>query len=75
MKETNISVIIKVTNACNLKCRYCYDANYFERKDIPLDDVAHLFELLAKEYSVINIIWHGGEPMLMGINFFVRVFK
>lgn len=73
MKETNISVIIKVTNACNLKCRYCYDANYLERKDILLDDVAHLFELLAKEYSVINIIWHGGEPMLMGINFFVKV--
>lgn len=73
MKETNISVIIKVTNACNLKCRYCYDANYLERKDILLDDVACLFELLAKEYSVIDIIWHGGEPMLMGVDFYQKV--
>lgn len=73
MNETNISVVIKVTNACNLKCRYCYDANYLERKDILLEDISRLFELLANDYSVINIIWHGGEPMLMGIDFYQKV--
>ena len=73
MKNANISVIIKVTNACNLKCKYCYDANCLERKDVLIDDIVRLFELLAQEYSTINIIWHGGEPMLVGIDFYRKV--
>lgn len=73
MGKKNISVIIKVTNACNLKCRYCYDANNSERKDITLRDVERLFELLAAEYSVANVIWHGGEPILMGKDFYCAI--
>lgn len=70
MGKNSISVIIKTTNACNLKCKYCYDANNLERTDITLRDVDRLFRLLASEYSTINIIWHGGEPTLMGKDFY-----
>lgn len=73
MKKNTISVIIKTTNACNLKCRYCYDANNSKRTDITLKNVDRLFKLLANEYSVINIIWHGGEPILMGKDFYCAV--
>lgn len=73
MGKNNISVIIKTTNACNLKCTYCYDANNSKRTDITLENVDRLFKLLATEYSVINIIWHGGEPILMGRDFYCAI--
>lgn len=73
MKINNISVVIKTTNACNLKCKYCYDANNTKRIDITLKNVERLFKLLSTEYSVINIIWHGGEPILMGRDFYSSI--
>lgn len=68
--EKVISVVIKVTNACNLKCRYCYDANERKKCFVTKEQITKLFDILTKSYERINVIWHGGEPMLMGIDFY-----
>ena len=69
--------IIKVVgDYCNLKCLYCF---YFT-KDQGCKKVMRL-ELLEKfiqqYHSIfdgkIKYIWHGGEPLLAGINFFRKI--
>lgn len=74
--KKHISVIVKVTNSCNLNCKYCYDANNLKKSQISLNYLKKLFIILDEaNYDYVQIIWHGGEPMLMGICFYEEVLK
>jgi uncharacterized protein len=40
-----------------------------------IDTVRHLLDITAPHYKQINIIWHGGEPLLMGLDFYKEVIR
>lgn len=70
-----IQCIIKVTNGCNLRCKYCYNAAKEFKKDIiSLDKVEKLFAAFS-DFDCIQVIFHGGEPMLAGIEFYKKVLE
>lgn len=75
-RARSINLIIKPTDACNLRCKHCYAAEtcYIE-KQMSLDTVQRTFDVFTKDYDEIRIIWHGGEPMLMGMDFYKDVLK
>ena len=66
---------------CNMACRYCY----YIRKQSPDADIESLRmpETLLEEYIVQHIAasraptiafsWHGGEPTLLGLDYFKRI--
>ena len=61
-------IIIMATNACNLKCKYCYETN----KNAPSMDVERIKVQLGRELKMANmpythyiINFHGGEPFLV----------
>jgi uncharacterized protein len=65
---------------CNLNCTYCY---YLEKKNLyPVKSefrmTDELLELYTKQFietneiPVVTFTWQGGEPTLMGIDFFKR---
>jgi uncharacterized protein len=65
--------------ACNLDCRYCYflskellyPGSHFRMSDEVLR--AYLEQLLASHRAPeITVAWQGGEPTLMGLDFFRR---
>jgi uncharacterized protein len=68
---------------CNLKCSYCYylnkqklytGTNHF----LMSDDVLRKYivqHIEASTEHVIHFSWHGGEPLLAGIDFFRKVLK
>lgn len=68
-----------VGSVCNLKCRYCYyldKANlYSSQYVIPID----VLEKTIKDYIAINendnivFDWHGGEPLLLGLDYFKKI--
>ena len=68
---SEIHIIIKATNACNLRCKYCYnsESNYGEEK-LSLERFEKLLMVLAKSYSSISVMWHGGEPLYCGIDYY-----
>ncbi|MGM9508046.1 radical SAM protein [Larkinella sp. GY13] len=71
--DNSLSLIIKSTRKCNLRCSYCHDwrsRGTVISFEILANIVAKAFR--AKRYKVINFIWHGGEPLLLGIDFFRR---
>jgi uncharacterized protein len=69
-----------VGSACNLNCDYCY---YLSKQDllqtraprIDMAQIAHLIQqvLDAQDTPDITFTWHGGEPTLLGVDFFRQV--
>lgn len=64
--------------ACNLRCKYCY---YLEKKEfypgsksfIMNDDLLEKYiiqHMVTSTEEIINFSWHGGEPLLAGLDFF-----
>ncbi|HEY5187121.1 MAG TPA: anaerobic sulfatase maturase [Actinomycetes bacterium] len=74
-------VLAKPSGAiCNLDCAYCfflskeelYPGSSFRMDDTVLD--AYISQLLAGHRSPeVTVSWQGGEPTLMGLDFFRRV--
>ena len=72
------SLLIKpVGSVCNLRCKYCYyldKSTLYEYHQPKMDD--NLLELFVKQYidandvSEITFNWHGGEPLLAGLDFY-----
>ena len=65
---------------CNLECSYCY---YLETERLyPLPHQFQMSDALLETYvrqyiaaspgPVVQFIWHGGEPMLAGLDFYRR---
>ena len=65
---------------CNLACSYCY---YLETEgmyggELPPKMSDGLLETYIRQYieaspgPVVSFIWHGGEPMLAGLDFYRR---
>ena len=76
-------IIIKPTYSCNFRCKYCYLGNETKvrSKIFELSFVQNAIEQI-REYVIDNesrkkvtFIWHGGEPLLWGVENFKRVFE
>jgi len=75
------SLLVKPASAdCNLRCKYCF---YLDRCEMYPEEKRHrmsdaVLERLISTYMATNqpqhsIGWQGGEPTLMGLDFFKRV--
>lgn len=73
------TLILKATRGCNLRCGYCYYINdktpdYGRVYSDAL--VERLYERFAahadRPGETLNLIWHGGEPLMLGRKRFER---
>ncbi len=73
-------LLAKPTGAiCNLDCQYCfflskemlYPGSRFRMADELLEEYIRQF-IEAQQVPEVNIAWQGGEPTLMGVDFFRR---
>lgn len=75
-KPKGITVIAKPTHDCNLACQYCYVDETAERGTMNAQTLYNLISKVAqfngRERST-EFIWHGGEPLLMGLDFFKHI--
>lgn len=71
-----VPIIKVVGNFCNLRCRYCFYNITDQSSSTVMSEI--LLEKFISEYMKLFsgrlfFIWHGGEPLLAGIDFFHRV--
>jgi len=70
-------IVIKPTDACNGTCRYCAADYGAPSRPMDADRLPALFGAFAEwrggHGEPLHWLWHGGEPMLMGIDFYRRV--
>ncbi len=78
----DFQVFAKPTGSiCNLGCRYCY---YLKKEHIyPNDESFCMPDIILEEYivqhieasaePVIRFSWHGGEPTVLGLDYFRKI--
>ena len=66
--KRSLSLIMKVVSTCNLACRYC-DADIYSNRRMSLDTLSQVITKALNYADYVEFIWHGGEPLLMGIQF------
>jgi uncharacterized protein len=73
------TLILKPTEACNAACVYCEvdRKGWRNAKIMPAEMLERLFErvdeyLRGEPAAQLEIIWHGGEPLLLGPAYFER---
>lgn len=75
------SLLVKPASAdCNLRCTYCF---YLDRKNLYSEEQKHrmsettlehlLQNYFAADQGIYSLTWQGGEPCLMGADFFRQV--
>jgi len=69
-----MNVIIKVTRNCNLRCNYC---NEWRNKQTVMN-IEVLANIISKVLNCssmksVNFIWHGGEPLLCGQEYYKKI--
>jgi len=83
-RPTAFNIMTKPTGPiCNLNCTYCY---YLEKKNLYPGKTdfrmsEELLEIFIKQYiesqevPIVTFTWQGGEPTLLGIDYFKKVIE
>lgn len=74
--NNRISILVKPTNACNLRCHYCFHEKTGYSQEIMSNELFdEMISKISCEYDNINIVWHGGEPLLVPLAFYESAYK
>ena len=70
-----INLLVKPTNQCNLRCKYCFHEKYgYGKKILEIDKLKKFVDMLTPVYKSINIVWHGGEPLMVPLDFYEEAY-
>ncbi|WP_026478387.1 radical SAM/SPASM domain-containing protein [Alkaliphilus transvaalensis] len=75
-KLSNWSLLVKPTTDCNIRCEYCFASEERKKnhgKVMEYEMVAHIAKLCDQHANQIQWIWHGGEPTLVGPDWYRNV--
>mgnify|MGYP003175371898 CR=1 FL=1 len=71
-----INLLMIPTDYCNMKCKYCFfnkDIHSTNRMDEKT--LYQIMKIIIPFYDRVSFVWHGGEPLSMGLNFYKTVVK
>lgn len=77
MKKKQTVIILPVGKKCNLSCSYCYHSFIRDQgiKIMPKEILERIISEASKIAEELTFLWHGGEPLLAGINYFKTAIK
>lgn len=75
--RSHLTAIIKPTHDCNLACLYCYVGEHAETGNMTLETLRETTNQLLSipGKNEITFLWHGGEPLLMGLPFYEKAIQ
>ena len=71
--------VFKISKYCNLRCDYCYEYPYLgDKSRMSLAQVDAAFQNIKSGIDELGIsradfVWHGGEPLLVPLEYYERV--
>jgi uncharacterized protein len=70
----HLSLIVKATRLCNLRCSYCHDWRNGPNQTMSFSVMARTIAsaLRDKQNDLVEFIWHGGEPTILPISFYEK---
>lgn len=69
-----LSLIVKATRLCNLRCSYCHDWRDGGGQRMPFRVLARLTAAALRDAEApgVEFIWHGGEPTVLPLSFYEK---
>src|SRR5580700_7640547 len=70
-------LVVQPTPFCNIDCRYCYLPDRSNKSVVAEETLRNLFSQVFSSGWVdegLSVVWHAGEPMVLPITFYRRVF-
>jgi len=73
------TIIAKITERCNSNCRYCDVVRKKDTGQTMSGEVLEALFIKSNEFLLqhpeekIDILWHGGEPLLPGIDYYNKI--
>ncbi|MFT4114270.1 cyclophane-forming radical SAM/SPASM peptide maturase GrrM/OscB [Silvibacterium sp.] len=71
-------LIIQPTPFCNIDCRYCYLGDRLDKTRMQMSTVeaaARFIERLPLAKQTLPVVWHAGEPLVVGTAFYRDAFQ
>jgi uncharacterized protein len=70
----HVTVLVKATRLCNLRCTYCHDWRTGRGQTMDFLVLARLTAAALRDptHDSVRFTWHGGEPTLMPITFYQK---
>ncbi len=73
-------LVIQPTALCNLNCKYCYVPERSNASRLAFPTLTRLFQRLVSSHLIrdqreIEVLWHAGEPLTVGIDYYRRAFE
>ncbi|WP_019679644.1 radical SAM/SPASM domain-containing protein [Ruminococcus flavefaciens] len=74
--QNYINLLMIPTDYCNLRCKYCFfDKNIKSFNRMNEDTLYQTMKIILPYYDRVSFVWHGGEPLSMGLDFYKTVVK
>ncbi|WP_028509317.1 radical SAM protein [Ruminococcus sp. NK3A76] len=71
-----INLLIMPSNRCNMKCIYCFHGDALSHSPImSLETFKKTIDVAAYDYETIQIVWHGGEPLMTSMDFYEKAYS
>lgn len=80
MRAFQLYFIVKASKLCNLRCEYCYEYEHLsDKRRMSQGTLSNLWGWIVAYVASsgipvnqvqVNIVWHGGEPLLLDLNYF-----
>lgn len=72
----SLSILVVPTDICNMNCKYCYhEAHFTDPTMMTYEVLEKLMAITIPNYQRVHFIWHGGEPMIMGLGFYRKALQ
>lgn len=68
-----MTIIAKVTHKCNLNCKYCCVGEGEDGYIMSETTLSTLISTASQYCRDVTMIWHGGEPLVPGIDFYKKI--
>ncbi|GAB1510078.1 radical SAM protein [Actinophytocola sp. KF-1] len=83
--DRQLTLVVKSSKFCNLRCRYCYEfAELGSRDRMGRANLRRLYRTVRDHVvaadardgarTTVNLIWHGGEPLLLPPEYYWETF-
>lgn len=75
-RQTSL-LVIQPTPFCNIDCSYCYLPGRLGKQRLSFDAAAIIFRKLFSFPTIrdsVTIVWHAGEPLVLPVNYYERMF-
>ena len=75
-QSVSTPIVKPVNGTCNLSCSYCYTSGlkeYIVRNRMRPEVLKAMIDFFCRDQDDVEFIWHGGEPLLAGLEFYREV--